>query len=559
MKMRLCCLFLLCLAALPGLGQSSRLSACTTQRLATLGRVWGLLKYYHPDVAQGRVNWDSVLIATLPAAQKARSSAQFGLVVQQLCAAAGPLPPSTAGAEPTAPPRVPTWLPTDQHLSPALRTQLAQVVQRYRPLDNVYVTKHYKGHVLSQPLFIGERDYATPAYPTADYRLLALFRFWNVLEYYYPFKADLGPAWQQVLPRYLPAFAAATDTLRYHQLGQRLAAELRDSHANATSPVLDRLRPVGAVPFVATYLDGQLVVARLLADSLAAAANIRAGDVITHVAGQPMAQARAVLRPLVSGSTAGALERDINLLLLNGPTNSQLALTLRRGSQTIQTTVGRYAYQSFQVGGRYGRRTARPAWEILPSGVGYVRAYAVKPEAADQLMADLRQTPAIVFDMRGYPDYRLGAQLARHLYPPGVPSELSEEVDVRQPGQTLVVRDTTRTPPATAPLYKGQVLILANETTQSAAEGFVMTLQACLGARTVGSPTAGANGNTTFITLPGDLTISFSGVVVKYPDGTPTQRRGVRIDVPVRPTLAGLAAGRDEVLEKALSLVPAGR
>jgi hypothetical protein len=43
-----------------------------------------------------------------------------------------------------------------------------------------------------------------------------------------------------------------------------------------------------------------------------------------------------------------------------------------------------------------------------------------------------------------------------------------------------------------------------------------------------------------------------SGLGVYYPDGTPTQRVGVRVDKVVYPTPAGIAAGRDELLEEAV-------
>lgn len=46
----------------------------------------------------------------------------------------------------------------------------------------------------------------------------------------------------------------------------------------------------------------------------------------------------------------------------------------------------------------------------------------------------------------------------------------------------------------------------------------------------------------------------FSGIGVFYPDGTPTQAVGVRLDVELCPTAEGLQAGRDEVLERALEL-----
>jgi hypothetical protein len=40
-----------------------------------------------------------------------------------------------------------------------------------------------------------------------------------------------------------------------------------------------------------------------------------------------------------------------------------------------------------------------------------------------------------------------------------------------------------------------------------------------------------------------------SGLGVFYPDKQPTQRVGIHLDVEVIPSLAGIRAGRDEVLE----------
>jgi C-terminal processing protease CtpA/Prc len=68
----------------------------------------------------------------------------------------------------------------------------------------------------------------------------------------------------------------------------------------------------------------------------------------------------------------------------------------------------------------------------------------------------------------------------------------------------------------------------------------------------VGSTTAGADGNVSPITLPGGLNTMISGIGVFYPDKRPTQRVGIVPDVEVRPTTAGIRAGRDEVLEEAL-------
>ena len=75
------------------------------------------------------------------------------------------------------------------------------------------------------------------------------------------------------------------------------------------------------------------------------------------------------------------------------------------------------------------------------------------------------------------------------------------------------------------------------------------------GAFVVGSTTAGADGNVSQIPLPGGMRAMITGIGVFYPDGRPTQRVGIVPDLVVHPTVEGIRAGRDEVLEAALEAV----
>ena len=107
-------------------------------------------------------------------------------------------------------------------------------------------------------------------------------------------------------------------------------------------------------------------------------------------------------------------------------------------------------------------------------------------------------------------------------------------------------------PTGDGPKYAGRTVILINELTQSEAEATALLFEAANGTRFVGSPSAGANGDITSTCLPGDVCVSFSGHEVRHADGRPLQRVGLKPDVEVRPTLAGLRAGRDEVLDRAI-------
>jgi C-terminal processing protease CtpA/Prc len=95
-------------------------------------------------------------------------------------------------------------------------------------------------------------------------------------------------------------------------------------------------------------------------------------------------------------------------------------------------------------------------------------------------------------------------------------------------------------------------VILVDERSLSQAEYTAMAFRAARGAIVVGSQTAGADGNVSAFVLPGGLQTMISGIGVFYPDKTPTQRIGIVPDVEVRPTIAGIRAGRDEVLEEAV-------
>ena len=107
--------------------------------------------------------------------------------------------------------------------------------------------------------------------------------------------------------------------------------------------------------------------------------------------------------------------------------------------------------------------------------------------------------------------------------------------------------------------YMGRIIILVNEMTQSQAEESAMALQSIPGAKTFGSQTAGADGNVSLVYLPGDIKTYFSGRANFYPDGTPTQHVGVKIDYEVKPTIKGIREGKDEVLERAVRYVNTGK
>jgi hypothetical protein len=52
--------------------------------------------------------------------------------------------------------------------------------------------------------------------------------------------------------------------------------------------------------------------------------------------------------------------------------------------------------------------------------------------------------------------------------------------------------------------------------------------------------------------LPGNLLVSFTGQEVRFADGHQLQRVGVQPHIIVQPSIVGIRAGRDEVVEAAI-------
>ncbi len=162
-------------------------------------------------------------------------------------------------------------------------------------------------------------------------------------------------------------------------------------------------------------------------------------------------------------------------------------------------------------------------------------------------------TRGLIIDIRNYPSDFVVFALGQHLVPQTTPFARFTRGDLTSPG-TFRFSDSTSLSPK-SPFYDGKVVVLVDEASQSSSEYTSMAFRAGPNAAVVGSQTAGADGNISRITLPGGYETMISGIGVFYPDRSPTQKIGIIPDVTIRPTIAGVRAGRDEVLEEAVQMI----
>lgn len=278
---------------------------------------------------------------------------------------------------------------------------------------------------------------------------------------------------------------------------------------------------------------------------------IKPGDVIKKFEGHDIYELRDSMIRYAEGSNEIKRERNLNSILLAVPPGP-LELVIDDGSGTpVTVTLNRNitAADYYQL-----IKPTGDVWKQMQSGTceyGYVDMGRLMISDVDQMMSSLSGTDAIIFDIRNYPNQTLD-KIAEYLYPEPVTFALFTQPDVEHPGTFFWMPESNAGISNPSP-YPGAVIFLIDEETQSQAEFTVMALERHPRAVKIGSQTAGADGNVTSFNLPGGITTYFTGLGVYYPDKSETQRIGIVPDIEVRPTIAGIRAGRDEVLEAAMN------
>lgn len=107
------------------------------------------------------------------------------------------------------------------------------------------------------------------------------------------------------------------------------------------------------------------------------------------------------------------------------------------------------------------------------------------------------------------------------------------------------------------PTFNKKMIVLIDGSSISQSETLAMLIKTYYPkAIFVGRPTAGSNGNIVMnINLPGGVSFSYSSIDFHYADGTQLQRIGVLPDIYVDDSIEGIKQGKDELLEKAISII----
>jgi carboxyl-terminal processing protease len=523
-----------------------------TRNIATLCKVWGFLKYYHPEVAKGKIDWDKEFMIRVKTASALKSKEETSKFYLEWIESLGEVKKCRKCDN-----DIPDSLKKnfdlrfidDTTLFDDILTKKLKYIQLNRNQDENYYAKpnKYSGF----PDFSNEKPYIDSIFPSVELRLLGLARYWNCFQYFFPYKYLNGSDWNQVLPEMIPKFKYSVDELAYNFAMLELSAKVKDSHAGFGFDLKRKCFGDYWAPFKFKIIEEKAVISGFYNDSLCAIDDLRIGDVITEVNSELISDAIIRNSKFIAASNEPTLRRNYWNVLFNGFSDS-LVIKFERDSRMFTKKIKRYSFSEMI---KSKKNRVIDTLKILEGNIGYVNMGVLEDKDVSNVMEKVLKCKAIIFDVRNYPKGTMYSVM-EFLNDKEINFVQFTNPDFKYPGVIESKKSNYRVgKKGNDNYFKGKVVVLFDENTQSHAEFTVMSLQTAPDVICIGSQTAGADGNVSIIIYPGGYKTNLTGLGVYYPDGRETQRIGIVPDIEVKPTIQGIREGRDEVMEKAIEVI----
>lgn len=421
------------------------------------------------------------------------------------------------------------------------------ITQSYHYSESKLVTAEENGELNfeNDSLFYDESK-TTPAK-----RFLALCKLWNIVRYYYPYFQTISGAWNDVFFEMLTLFINAKDEREYYSAVQIFGTRLKDSHVAVKMGDSDEYdgKYVGNV--VLKTLEERTFVKDYIINSIKS--GLQKGDEILSINGKSIISIQDSLKEKNSGSNEIVLRRDINrLLLLSKKKTAELQIIRRNKIIKIheQLTYINTARESEEK--EYKSNAGKAVSEIIDRNIGYIRINDIFSGNFRVSFEKIRNSKAIIFDLRAYPN-EIAVDFLKYFETRPFQTMDLYRADIHYPGMMRTIENEIHIPSSKKKSYKRPVVLLINEYTQSQGESMLLAMKSIKNSVTLGDYTAGTNGNVMVITLPGKTKIRMSGIGVLLPDYAATQRTGIKPDILVQETPVSLLKGEDIQLKAAIN------
>jgi hypothetical protein len=534
------------------------LSKRSKRNLITLGKFWGFVKYHSDFIGQGKINWDAALFRSLPDIIYAKNDGELSDLLEKMLPDSGKSSHDLANSvlfQHSLKYKTNTNFDITKgmpYLKRSLTLKLQELAKGLSTEDSYYVgVQPAVGNIE----FKHENTYPVKKYPDVGVRLLCLYRYWAMIEYFYPYRNLIGEKWENVFDTFIPKFIGAKNATEYTLSALQLIGVVKDTHANiwGENNSLDNFKGEYMLPIKTMFINNELVVSGFY-DEMRDFSQFHKGDIIRKINGQDISTLIKKFANLSPASNYTAMLRDLPKSFLLRSKANIFKISILRGKKEISLQTLGTKYKNINFESDFRLKDSEDYFYLINRTTGYLFAGNYKSKDLEKIRERFEKVNGLIIDMRCYPGDFMPYTFGNYI-------KSGESVfanltlpSINHPGAFYFTQPAVNGG-SKENSFKGKVIVLVNEKTQSQAEFTTMAFQSSKNVRVLGSTTAGADGNVSPITLPGNIYTMISAIGVYYPDGSETQRVGVKIDYHVNPTIEDVKNGHDKLLIQALKIL----
>ncbi len=453
--------------------ETAALSDIQTESLYKLCKVWGYTKYHHPAVISGEYNWDAELFRVMPDILGAEESGETNAILSEWLEQFPVTEKRVDDAEIWEQIQEKlgkkvldtSWIEDASWLGEALSDYLCSMSELYiSDRANSYASFE-KGGVVSfeneQMYSVSDDDmgmrllglfrfwnmyeYYSPnveitvedwdgvvsfeneqMYSVSDddmgMRLLGLFRFWNMYEYYSPNVEITVEDWDEVLKKTIPKVAEASDYRSYVLAIAQAVSKTGDAHITIADKekLLYYYYGRNFVPCSIRMIDGQAVIDQ--AEDM----KLLPGDILLAVDGMKIGERIEEQRQYLPLSEPDKILNKMEHLLLEAQGTEAEVQIMRDGQEKtvcVRTQKYQYFYKNPVQNGILDKEN-----------IGYIDPSALESGELERLMKEFKDTDGIIVDMRYYPSTPILYLLGEYIVPEQTPFSLIGMPNQAMPG-----------------------------------------------------------------------------------------------------------------------------
>ena len=543
-------------------------------------KTWNFIKYYHPDLAAGKVDADSLFLNTF---KNISSKDDFNSIIGKLSQHLNknlttPAPKETSKDVLTKNQNF-DWFQKNGKVSSENKALL----------DNIYMNRYNFELLEKGKLVSDEKEYPFPKTENLplEYRFLALAKIQGVVDYLFPHKYLMDEDFDAFFKAMLDENLKANTRKDFEIIMTKLVAKMEDSHALSFYRQLNYKKEIFNASYFAPFdfeiVDDHLLITKLIFPEVCAKAEINIGDKITSIGGKSIAQMLKEKGKLLSVSNKEKLKYTLskyenNLIWTDNLQTKIFKLKSVKDNKSHSKTVefiditdkAKYAILETYLTEKIKKNASH---KITHKDVAYFKINKTygfinnvdddkMDSKMDSILTDASKKKAIVFDMREYPDwggfvnhfvYKYFSPVENYFYKYYAPN-------LKNIGTFYYLEDSKYYFPEIKDKkthsYSGKVFILVNPETRSASEWYSMSLQKIFPqSLTIGQQTSGGDGDVVKVKLPGNYLLEFTGNGIFYPDNSQTQQLGIRMNELIKYSDKDILEERDLEFDRVLNSI----